>query len=399
MKRNMIILLAVMTLGGVACGGRMNAVAEQPKTVHAYDPQMNNMEMITMEQKPGWALLAGTQWTGNSYTTTVRGVNDDLNASFINDGARSYHQSPLAKSGTFDGNNIYLDLMSAPDYLDYVFHRQFPNLKNAKRTLLKTTDQYSEAERQQLEQLRQLVHNSVVQFTRQSALASTANVIKTTAEFAAAEYKWVNNGDTIVHGMQVVLTATYTNYYDAYSGRTTTAIAWQQYSLRTITFPAKNEKKVEDDVKQMLPTLKFNDTYIAMLNNKVQQGIQRSQSEVRRIQGEMAQSAIRHQQEMARMIQETNEYIAKKQRETMENRQAMMEKVNRDWRDAIVGVNRYVGVDGKAVIVPVSAGSKVWQSADGGTIYSSDSYLFNPVDRLYDKDGYLQDFRQLQLMK
>jgi hypothetical protein len=44
-------------------------------------------------------------------------------------------------------------------------------------------------------------------------------------------------------------------------------------------------------------------------------------------------------------------------------------------------------------------GSKAWQSADGGTIYTSDSYLFHAVDNLYDKNGNLQEFRQLQLLK
>jgi len=398
MQRKMISIAAI-ALCSISCNGQLNNMSGQPKIVHAYDPQMNNMEMATIKQAPGWALLAGTQWKGNAYTTTIRGVNDDLNASFILDGNRNYTQSSLAKSGTSDDKQIYLNLMSAPDYLDYVFHRQFPNLKNAKRTLLKTADQWSETERQQLEQLRQATYNVSVQFNSQSALGANTNITKATADHALVEYRWENNGDTIVHAMEVVLVAVYQNFYDPYTRTSVSSINWGQNSLRTITYPAKNEKKVERDLKQMVPTLKFNDAYIATLNNIAMQGVQRSQAEVGRIRSEMAQSAARHQQEMARMVQETNEYIAKSQREVIANRQAMMERVNRDWRDAIVGVNRFVGNDGEAVIVPVSAGSNVWQSADGGTIYSSDSYLFNPVDYLYDKDGYLQDFRQLQLMK
>ena len=76
-----------------------------------------------------------------------------------------------------------------------------------------------------------------------------------------------------------------------------------------------------------------------------------------------------------------------------------MARVNQGWRDAIVGVDRFMGADGKVVEVPVSMGSKVWQSADAGTILTSDRYLFQPIDNLYDKNGNLQEFRQLQLMK
>jgi hypothetical protein len=41
----------------------------------------------------------------------------------------------------------------------------------------------------------------------------------------------------------------------------------------------------------------------------------------------------------------------------------------------------------------------VWQHAESGTIYSSDSYLFRAVDYLPDKDGIEREFRQLQLLK
>ncbi|GHT43854.1 hypothetical protein FACS189438_1850 [Bacteroidia bacterium] len=389
------LLLATAAMFNVSCNGQ--TVLEQAKTVRACSPDMGNMEMLSMTQPPGWSLLAGTQWTGNSYTNSIKGVNDKLGAAFFIDMNRPYMQTPMFKSGTTDGKTVYLDLMSAADYLDFVFRRQFSHVANAKRTQLKTLGQYSEAERQQLEQQRQATYNSTVNYLAQSSGGSFTRVVKQTADRALAEYKWVQDGDTIVHSMEVIIGASFQEIRSAYLN--TTQILWSQNTLWTATAPAKNIKQMEKDFAQMIPTIKFNDQYIAALNNRVREGMQRNEAETRRIQNEMAVAEVRHQQNMARQIMETQEYVANARREVNANRQASMERINQGWTDAIKGVDRYVGTDGKVVEVPVSMGSKVWQSAEGGTIYTSDSYLFSPVANLPDKDGIVREFRQLQLLK
>jgi hypothetical protein len=149
----------------------------------------------------------------------------------------------------------------------------------------------------------------------------------------------------------------------------------------------------------MLQTIKFNEQYTAACNNIVKQGIAYNDAQTRRIMNEMTVSEMQHRQKMAGMMQETNDYIANNRREVNANRQASMERINNGWRDAIVGVDRFVGTDGKVLEVPTSAGHNVWQSAEGGTIYSSDSYIFSPVAGLPDKDGVVREFRQLQLLK
>ena len=376
---------------------RRAVFAEQSKTVHAYAPEMNNMEMLRMTQLPGWQLLAGTQWIGNAYCTTIKGVNDNLDAYFIYDGNRNYTQTSMAQSGTTDGRLIYLNVMSAADYLDYAFRRQFSNVQGARRTKLKTLDMYSEAERRQVEEHRVAMYNASVQFNRQSAGGQYTHVRAQTADRATAEYKWVQNGDSIVHAMEVFINATYTDFRGPYGSSST--VSWSQGWMLTATAPVKNKKKMIEDMEKMFSSLKWNEQYIATLNSIVMAGMQREDAEVRRIQAEMAQAEMRHQQRMAQIINETNEYVSNVHREVNANRQAAMSRVNQGWRDAIVGVDRYMGTDGKVMEVPVSMGSKVWQSADAGTIYTSDRYLFNPIDNLYDKNGNLQEFRQLQLMK
>jgi hypothetical protein len=197
--------------------------------------------------------------------------------------------------------------------------------------------------------------------------------------------------------MEVLINATYNDFRSQYGN--SSAVAWSQGWMITGTAPVKNSEKVGKEIVEMLSSIKVNEQYIASLNNIIATGIQHQDAEVRRIQGEMAQAEIRHQQKMAQIMQEAQEYRAKVTNEVFANRQASQERINQGWRDAIVGVDRYMGTDGKVVEVPVSMGSKAWQSADGGTIYTSDSYLFHAVDNLYDKNGNLQEFRQLQLLK
>jgi hypothetical protein len=376
---------------------RSQKQAEQPRTVRACAPEMNNMEMLSITQLPGWQFLAGTQWMGNTYTNSIKGVNDNLHASFFHDGQRGYTQSPMGRPGTTDGKTVYLNVMSAADYLDYVFHRQFPNVKGARRAKLTTADMLSEAERRQMEEQRMALYNYAVQFNSQSATGANAHIRGVTVDRASADYKWVQDGDTIVHLMTVQINAIYTDYRSPYMN--TQEVAWNQGWLLTITCPVKTKKKVDEDVYRIISSVKWNDRYVASLNNIVAGGMRRVEEENIRRNIEMAQAEARHQQQMLQMIKETGEYVANNQREVFANQQATMERVNRGWTDAIVGVDRYMGVDGKAVEVPVSMGSKAWQSADGGTIYTSDSYMFHPVDNLYDKAGNWQDFRQLQLLK
>jgi hypothetical protein len=358
---------------------------------------MNNMEMLNMTKMPGWQLLAGTQWIGNAYCTSIKGVNDKLNARFIYDGNRNYTQSPWGKSGTTDGKIIYLNVMSAQDYLDYVFHRQFPNVQGVKRTTLKTLDMYNEADRKQVEEHRIEMYNGILQFNRQSAGGQYNHIRAQTVDRAFAEYKWVHEGDSIVHAMEVLINATYSDFRGPYGS--SSSVSWSQGWMVTVTAPVKNGKQISEEMMAMLQSVKWNEQYIANLNNIVMGGIQQQDADVRRIQGEMAQSAMRHQQRMSQIMQETQEYRAQVSREVFANRQASQERINQGWRDAIVGVDRYMGTDGRVVEVPVSMGSKAWQSADAGTIYTSDSYMFQPVDNLYDKNGNLQEFRQLQLLK
>ncbi|MDR1880348.1 MAG: hypothetical protein LBQ78_05395 [Tannerellaceae bacterium] len=394
MKR---LLLMAMTCGIVSCNGQTGGFAEQAKTVRATAPEMNDMEMLTMTQAPGWQLLAGTQWIGNAYCNSIKGVNERLGAFFFLDYNRNYTQSSMAQSGTTDGKSVYLNLMSAADYLDYVFRRQFSAVKDAKRTLLKTLDQYPEADRQQLEQLRITLYNNALQYVRQSPTASYMKIRNQTADRASAEYKWMQDGDTIVHFMEVIIAATYQDFQGPYLN--TSLILWGQQMLWTATSPSKSGKQVQKDLELMVPTIKFNEQYIAALNAIVMQGIRQGEAETRRIQNEMAQSEIRHQQKMAAQIMETQEYISNARREVNANRQASMERINQGWTDAIKGVDRYMGTDGKVVEVPISMGNKVWQNAESGTIYTSDSYLFNPIANLPDKDGIVREFRQLQLLK
>jgi hypothetical protein len=386
-----------MTCGIVSCNGQTGGFAEQAKTVRATAPEMNDMEMLTMTQAPGWQLLAGTQWIGNAYCNSIKGVNERLGAFFFLDYNRNYTQSSMAQSGTTDGKSVYLNLMSAADYLDYVFRRQFSAVKDAKRTLLKTLDQYPEADRQQLEQLRITLYNNALQYVRQSPTASYMKIRNQTADRASAEYKWMQDGDTIVHFMEVIIAATYQDFQGPYLN--TSLILWGQQMLWTATSPSKSGKQVQKDLELMVPTIKFNEQYIAALNAIVMQGIRQGEAETRRIQNEMAQSEIRHQQKMAAQIMETQEYISNARREVNANRQASMERINQGWTDAIKGVDRYMGTDGKVVEVPISMGNKVWQNAESGTIYTSDSYLFNPIANLPDKDGIVREFRQLQLLK
>jgi len=396
MKTIILNILIVTAVVCVSCSGQPG-FAQQPKTVHAYAPEMNNMEMLSMTQLPGWQLLAGTQWIGGNFCNSIKGVNESLNASFYYDGDRHYVQSSTAQSGTTDGKSIYLNLMSAADYLDYVFHRQFPNLKGAKRTMLKTLDQYSAADRQQVEEHRIAMYNDALLYMQQTATGQYSQLRAQTIDRASAEYKWVQDGDTIIHFIEVLINASYVDVRSPYLNSST--IYWGQEWLMTVTTPTKNSKKAGEDFIKMIMSAKFNDAYIASLGNMVMERMRRTDADSRRIMNEMTQAEIRHQQQMMQIIQETNDYVRKTQQEVFANRQASQERINQGWRDAIVGVDRYMGTDGKVVEVPVSMGNKVWQSAEGGTIYTSDSYLFRAIDNLPDKDGIERQFRLLQLMK
>lgn len=377
-----------------SCSGQTGQTA---KTVRAYSPEMNHMEMLSMTQQPGWSLLAGTQWLGTAYTNVVKGVNEQLNACFCSDGGRSYTQSPMFKSGTSDGKSIYLNLMSTVDYLDFVFRRQFPVIKDAVRTKVKTLEQYTEEERRELEEMRVKYYNAAVQYIAQSPGREYVHLRGVTADRVTVEYEFVQDGETVRHSMEAVMTAMYQDFRGPYLN--SSDIIWGQRQLLTVTAPAKSFDRAMKDVERMTSTVRFNEQYVAAIDHITMQGIQRSQQDSQRIMNEMAQAEIRHQQNMARQIQETHEYVMRVQRESFANQQASSQRVSQGWRDAIVGVDRYVGVDGEVLEVPVSMGSKVWQSADGGTIYTSDSYLFNPVDFAMDKDGNLTEFRQLQLLK
>ena len=402
MKTFIKILTIFVVMFISACGGQsgqagFTVFAEQPKTVRAYAPEMNNMEMLSMTQQPGWRLLAGTQWIGNMFTNSIKGVNESLNANFYFDSDRRYMQSSNVKSGATDQNHVYLNVMSAANYLDFVFRRQFPNVKNARRTKLKTIDQFSEAERQQLEEQRVELYNTTLQFMQQTGGTHT-QFLGTTADRSEVEYKWVQDGDTIVHLMGTIILAAYTNYHH-YGLPPISTVNWSQGPMLTITAPTKNVKKVEEDIRKMFPTMKWNEQYMTVLSNIVWEDVRRKVADIQRMQGEMAQAQIRHQQRMSQILQETHEYTYNVRREAIANRQASQQRINQGWRDVVVGVDRFMGTDGKVVEVPVSAGHNVWQNAESGTIYSSDSYLFRAVDYLPDKDGIERQFRQLQLMK
>ena len=400
MKLKYLHILVIISFASVSCGeqgGFMEQLKEeQTKEVRAYAPEMNNMEMLSMTQLPGWQLLAGTQWIGNTYCNSIKGVNDQLNATFYYDGRRGYTHSNSALPTT-DGQIVFMNYMSAPDYLDFVFRRQFPNVKNAKRTMLKTLDQFPEEERQQVENTRVMLYNDAVQYNNQSAGASFTHIRNVTADRAKAEYRWVQDGDSIIHFMDVFIHATYMDFRSHYHN--SSMIQWAQGYLLTGTVPVKNSEKANEDLMQILPSIRWNEQYINACNNIVMQGIQRTEAETRRIQGEMAQAEIRHQQRMTQILQETNDYAYKTRQEVFANQQASQERINQGWRDVVVGVDRYMGTDGKVVEVPVSMGSQVWQNAESGTIYTSDSYLFHAVDQLPDKDGIVREFRQLQLLK
>ena len=390
------VIITIITMCNISCNGQP-VITEQPKTVRCYSREFNNMEMMNMKQLPGWQLLGGTQWIGNMYCNSIKGVNDKLGANFFMDGTRSYTHSPNARTATSDGKEIFLNVMTAADYLDFVFHRQFPNVKNAKRTTLKTFDMYSEAERRQMEEKRVNLYNSLLQYYQQSGTGSFTQIRQVTVDRAMAEYEWEQNGNSVIHYMEVLLNAVCCDFRSQYLSYPT--INWGHELLITATAPSKNNKKAQADVEQMCKSIVWNENYISILNQNVWQGIRKINENIQRIQVAMAKSAIEHNQEMWNMVKETNEYIANTQREVIANRQSTMDRVNQGWRDVLVGVDRYVGVDGKVMEVPVSMGNKVWQSADGGTVYTSDSYMFKPVDNLYDKDGRWQEFRQLQLLK
>ena len=378
--------------GGIADG--IASLLEQDKTVRAYSPNMVDVEMLSMTQKPGWSLLAGTQWIGNTYCNSVMGVNDKLGGYFSMDGPRAYTHDDYSYP---NGLTVYLKFMSAADYMDYVFRRQFPGVKDAQRTRLMTIDQFSEAEQRQLEEQRQVSYNSSVQYSRQLPNAANFRIKDQTIDRSYAEYKWVQNGDTIVHAMDVVINATHQEFVSPYFQ--SSMVLWTQQLMLTYTGPVKHIVKVKEAVEQMLGSVKYNSQYLTALNNIVAEGMQRHSAETQRIMNEMAISELKHQQNMARQIQETQEYVMNTRREVFANRQASMERVNQGWTDVIRGVNRYTDGEGKVMEVPVSAGSNVWHSAEGGTIYSSDSYLFNSTANLPDKDGIVREFRQLQLLK
>ncbi|MDR2711475.1 MAG: hypothetical protein LBB65_09205 [Burkholderiales bacterium] len=90
-----IVLIAAATLLCASCG-------EQRKTVRAFSPEMNNMEMLSMTQQPDWQILAGTQWLGTTYINTIKGTNEKLNAGFFWDGNRNYTQARTGRSGTME---------------------------------------------------------------------------------------------------------------------------------------------------------------------------------------------------------------------------------------------------------------------------------------------------------
>ena len=380
--------------------GSLFSPKEEPKMVRAFDPNMNNMEMLSVMQQPGWALLAGTDWVGvTSYTNCIKGVNDKINAMFYIENARSYIQDQYHQSGTSDGKVVYLNYMSATEYIDYVFHRQFPNLNNVKRTMLKTVDQFSEEERNQLEEKRILNYNNMVQSISQLPNAQYFRIQGQYVDRSAAEYKWVDDkGDSIVHAMDVIIHATVEDILNPYAS-TTRMILWNQELIYTSTCPVKNVEKLNKDFEKMMATVTFNQQYMTACNSIIQQGIANNRYHTQRIMNEMAVSEMRHQQKLADMNRETQEYISNVRREVFANQEASRERVSQGWRDAIVGVDRFVGTDGNVVEVPISAGHNVWQSAEGGTIYSSDSYVFSPIANLPDKDGIVREFRQLQLLK
>ena len=139
----------------------------------------------------------------------------------------------------------------------------------------------------------------------------------------------------------------------------------------------------------MCASVKLDQQYQAVIN-AIQQGRndQMKSMVMKGIANNQRQAAM-----LSRQLQNNANEISDIQMSMYESTSATQDRVTALRSEAIREVNPYVNSDGTVVDIPIGSGSQVWSNSDASTIYSSDSYFFNP------NIGSTIEFQQMQLLR
>ncbi|MDL2221766.1 hypothetical protein LJC35_04355 [Parabacteroides sp. OttesenSCG-928-N08] len=357
------------------------------KVAKARDLLLNDILIYNMEKPKEWQFLVGSDWGLPSPCITLKGVNSEDNAFLLVDGQRHFtsHPLPVKKKKLpflFGGDKSIpppeRQPMTAPDYLDMVIRKQFPESSDMKRIQLKTYNDYSLRERQQMEQkcLKEATDNHR-KYVVQKGDTIDISLREVAVDRARAEYLFVSDGDTILHVMEVTLYFHTNDRTRSGAGGSQQVVDWSQQLLYTYTFPLSKRKLVESDVINIVGSLSIETPYSRAMKDPKQREIA--------------------QKEQAKLLKAIRRAKPDKGKATpfatrIENAEAA------NWQSRLFGMERYFK-GRKTIDIPAPFSWQYWNNAEDGLIYSNDSYLFDPAEPLMDKKGNNQSYRIMQSVR
>lgn len=374
-------------------------VSNKTRQVTLHDPYMQNAEVLTMDCLPGWQIIGRVDQEEfmkgmGSPNIQVKGSDGTRQMGFYFEQIRSYYDEA---DGVPEGQRhpllqtIKRPYTTAGDYLDFVAKTQFPDAESVELVELVDHDKLPPEQQTELQKFGQTFLDAVRQGLARSAMGSGfAQILNAYPDMAIANYKVKPpKGDAFYH----TLIARFFVYDLRMPYGTMNMINrryWSVIDLRTATAP--DEKALEivgKEMATMCASVKLDQQYQATINAIKQGRNNRMKS--------MIMAGIARNQEQAanlsRQLQENANEISDIQMSMYESTSAMQDRVTALQSEAIREVNPYVNSDGTVVDIPIGSGSQVWSNSDASTIYSSDSYFFNP------NIGSTIEYQQMQLLR
>lgn len=374
-------------------------VSKETRQVTLHDPYMQNAKVLTMDCLPGWQIIGRVDQEEfmkgiGSPNIQVKGSDGTRQMGFYFEQIRSYYDEA---DGVPEGQRhpllqtIKRAYTTAGDYLNFVTKTQFPDAESIELVELVDHDKLPPEQKTELQKFGQIFLDAVRQGLARSAMGSGfAQIMNAYPDMAIAVYKVKSpKGDAFYH----MLMAKFFIHDLRMPSGTMNMINrryWSVIDLRTATAPDEKAMEVaSQEMATMCASVKLDQQYQATINAIAQGRNDRMKSMVMDgIAKNQRQAAM-----LSRQIQENASEISDIQMSMYESTSAMQDRVTALQSEAIREVNPYVNSDGTVVDIPIGSGSQVWSNSDASTIYSSDSYFFNP------NIGSTIEFQQMQLLR
>ncbi len=323
------------------------------KQVQLYD-QMTKAAILTMEIPQSWESWSNVNWSmqdGASVSYEIKIWNPQGQEQFWLKPSRTFNEMSTPFFGTMS-NSVpmmpplqFFSSFILPDY-----QRQFPGLK-----ILSSEDVQMSAQEQQQFNQKTAMLRQVNPYCE--CLNQTANVI--------AEY---NLNGQIVNEL-LAITADGMVSANPFAGRMG---SWSTY-MATYRNAKRPKPEMVKEFNALAGTIRRNQEWEKVTGDFISQSQKSRDDFIRRSQ----ESQSRHNSEMARMQQETFDYINNSRRQTFENQQRSSERTSHMWSETLRGVrtvydpyyNRQVEINDKF--------NHTWMN-NYGQIIQTDSHLYNP---------------------